>query len=266
MMLSYYDFAEVDENEHCRFDDKKRDRFIELAQYLLSLGYNINLAGYAESTCLDFAPHIEDLEIVKFLLAHGANPNSGSFIGDYPSPWILGRTVLGHTWDDLACEANSWQEILSTFLLRHGALPIPEGEPFPEGQLQKLIGDWKAKDQWDDSLVAGLSDADAALIHCAKYLFFYQVALIAQNGGNIDVRDSRGRNLLQIVLEDAGPIKSSPKYYQKDWAEMALMLLCGLKLKLSDAEIERAKETCRVRGYTEALDAITSVANRTEES
>ena len=259
MMLCYYDFAEADENGCWHFDDKNRDNFIELAQYLLSLGYNINISGYAESTCLDHAPHIEDLEIVKFLLTHGANPNLGSFIGDYPSCWILGRTVLAHTWDDLACESNSWQEKLSTFLLRHGALPVPEGEPLPDGELKKLSEAWKAKGQWDDSLVVGLSDADAALIHCAKHIFFYQIALIAQNGGNADVRDPRGRNLLQIMLEDAGPTESNPKYFQVNLAEMALMLLCGLKLKLSDAEIERAKEICRSKGYTEALDAISSV-------
>ena len=40
---------------------------------------------------------------------------------------------------------------------------------------------------------------------------------------------------------------------------MALMLLCGLKLKLSDAEIERAGAVCGERGFIEALDAIASV-------
>ena len=260
MMLSYYDFAEVDENESCRFDNKNHDKFIKLAQYLLSLGYNINLAGYAESTCLDDAPHIEDLEIVKFLLDNGADPNVGSFLGDFPSRWILGRTVLEHTWDDLICEADPWCEKLSTFLLQHGALPVPENEPLPKDELKNLIEDWKAKDQWDGPLVAGLSDADATLIHCAKHLFFYQMALIAQNGGNVNVQDSRGRNLLKIVLEDAKPTKSSPKYFQKDLSEMALMLICGLKLKLPDAEIEQAKAVCRERGYSEALDAIESVS------
>ena len=51
-----------------------------------------------------------------------------------------------------------------------------------------------------------------------------------------------------------------PKYFQSDLAEMALMLICGLKLKLTDAEIEQAKAVCREKGYSEALDAIESVS------
>ena len=261
-MMFRYASAAVDENGHCRFDNKNRDKFIELAEYLLSLGYNINLAGYADSTCLDAVPHVEDMDIAEFLLAHGANPNLGSFIGDFPSRWHLGRTVLDHIWEDLICGEDPWCEKLSTFLLRHGALPVPEGEPLPEDELEKIKDYWKEQGQWDDSLCSGLSNADAALmIHCAQNFAFSDMALVAQNGGNVNVRDPRGRNLLQIVLEDAGPTESSHKYFQKDLAEMSLMLLCGLKLQLSEAEIERAKETCRAKNYTEALDAISSVVD-----
>ena len=39
------------------------------------------------------------------------------------------------------------------------------------------------------------------------------------------------------------------------------MLLCGLKLQLSDKEMELAKQTCRDKGYARALEAIESVAN-----
>ena len=256
MMMAYFDLADVDEKEHCTFHDEDRGKFIELAQYLLSLGYNINISGYCGSTCLDDATLVDDLEIVKFLLDSGADPNVGSFIGDAGNIW--GTTVLARAWDMGAFRDWDFTD-LSNLLLRYGALPVT-GEERPEGhELDEWIEKLKDEDRWDDSLVAGLSAADAALIHCAKYLFFYQMALIAQNGGNIDVRDSRGRNLLRIVLEDAGPLKA--KYYQKDLAEMALMLLCGLKLKLPDAEIERAKETCRVRGYAEALEAISSVVD-----
>ena len=90
------------------------------------------------------------------------------------------------------------------------------------------------------------------------------MALIVQSGGNVNVRDLRGRNLLQLVLEEAEIHDSTQKCFQENLAEMALMLLCGLKLKLSDAESEQAKETCRARGYQEALDAISSVVDRKE--
>ena len=71
---------------------------------------------------------------------------------------------------------------------------------------------------------------------------------------------SRRRNLLQITLDDAELTEKDRKDFKEDLAEMALMLLCGLKLKLSKEEIEQAKATCWKKGYTEALDAITSAA------
>ena len=52
MMMNYCDLEDVDENGRRHFSNKNHDRFIDLAKYLLSLGYNINLAGYGEATCL----------------------------------------------------------------------------------------------------------------------------------------------------------------------------------------------------------------------
>ena len=242
---------------------KNHDKFIELAQYLLSLGYNINLAGYGNSTCLDNAPHIEDMELIKFLLDNGADPNVGSFIGDGGE--ILGRTVLEHVWEDEIVDKDYDFTPLAKLLLSYGALTGPDGEKLDENELDKLINEMKVENRWDDSLCSGLSKLESALINCAKFLYFYHVALIARNGGNIGVRDSRGRNLLQIVIEDAEPEKRNPKDYQNDLAEIILTLLCGLKLKLSKEEIEQAKATCREKGYTEALDAITSVTSKSRK-
>ena len=92
---------------------------------------------------------------------------------------------------------------------------------------------------------------------------FYYMALIVQSGGDVNVRDHWKRNLLQIVFEDAEYPPNDIKYLQADMTEMSLLLLCGLKLKLSEAEIEQAKETCRKKGYSEALDAIISVTGAT---
>ena len=256
MMMSYFDLAEGNENEHSSFHDEDRKKFIEFARYLLSLGYNIDISGYCTLTCLGYATLVDDLAIVKFLLDSGADPNVGSFIGDAGNVW--GTTVLARAWDMGAFGDWNFTE-LSNLLLRYGALPVTKEEQPKGGELNTRVEKLKAEGRWNSTHCAGLSELDSMLVNCARNVFFYYVALIAQNGGNIDVRDSLGRNLLQIMLEDAGPTESNPKYFQENLAEMALMLLCGLKLKLSDAEIEQAKETCRSKGHTEALDAISSV-------
>ena len=90
----------------------------------------------------------------------------------------------------------------------------------------------------------------------------YDIALVAQSGGNINLWDDMGRNLLQIALDEAQPDpKISAEYFQNHLMEMSLMLLCGLKLRLSDKEMEQAKQTCRRKGYARALEAIESVEN-----
>ena len=241
--------------------NKNYDKFIKIVRYLLSLGYNINISGYCDSTCLYNAPHVEDMGIIKFLLDNGADPNLGSYVGDF-GRWDMGITVLDHTWEDLSIEDSPWCEKLSLLLLRRGALPIPAGERFPEKELDEWIEKRKANKEWNDSICDGLSNPDAALVYCAQHMDFYNMALIAQNGGDVSVRDMQGRNLLQIVLDSAKPTPTD-RFHEQHLAEMLLMLLCGLKLKLSEAEIEQAKETCREKGYSEALDAIISVTGAT---
>jgi hypothetical protein len=84
--------------------------------------------------------------------------------------------------------------------------------------------------------------------------------LLSQSGGNKNLRDDLGRNLLQIALEDAKPdAKMSIETLKDQLAEMTLMLLCGLKLQLSETELDKAKQTCRLKGYSRALEAIEAV-------
>ena len=258
MTYSYQDLEYENEDGDPRKAQENRDKFIEIAQYLLSLGYNINLAAYGESTCLGDAFFIKDLSIVKFLLDHGADPNIGSYIGEEGSGG-LGETALGLTWGDYCTldEGEDYYE-LELLLLRYGALPVVAGKRLTPEELDDWIEGQKEKSRWDDSICTGQSKFDDALINCAKNMLFYYMALIAQSGGNVNVRDARGRNLLRIVLEEAEFTERNRKYLKMNLAEMALMLLCGLKLKLSDAEIEQAKELCRVRGFQESFDAISA--------
>lgn len=253
MMDNYYDLNDVDEKGHFRFDDKNYDAFLNITRYLLSLGYDINLAGYAAPGCLHAAPHVENMELIKFLLDNGADPNLGSFLGEF-SRWEMGITPLEHTWDDLSTEDSPWCEKLALVLLRYGALPVPAGERLTAEDLDQLIEEENIPEIYASCRAAGFSELDSALIYCADEFCFYHLALIAQNGGNVAVRDTRGRNLLQIALDNGS---SASKHRI---AEMSLMLLCGLKLKLTAAELELAKETCRAKGFDEALAAISSAA------
>jgi len=260
MMASYHDPDFEDAKKNGRFvpTHRNREKFMRIARYLLSLGYNVNISGYCSDTCLYDAPHVEDMEIVKFLLDNGADPNAGSYIGE-DEPY--GVTVLNHTWDDLDGWEEPWCEKLSLYLLRRGALPVPEGERLTEDDLDWRIEEMKEKNEWDDSLCAGLSKYDAALVNSAARPDFFRLARIARSGGNVQVKDAKGRNLLQIVLEEYCDVAPSDTRSQRELAELSLMLLCGLKLKLSETEIELAKETCRTRGFAEALEAISSVAD-----
>ena len=258
MMMSYYGNPF---GEQLPPDNGNHDNFIKIAQYLLSLGYNINLAGYDAGTCLNDAPHI-DMEIVKFLLDNGADPNVGSHIGDNGGE-ILGRTVLAHVWDDEIAHKEENFDDLERLLLSYGALPIPAGQRITPDELDDWIKEEREKKQWDDSICLGSSNFNDALLNCAGNMNFYYMALIAQSGGDVNVRDARGRSLLQITLDEAELTERNKSYFQIHLAEMALMLLCGLKLKLSAEEIEWTKATCREKGYTEALDAITSVVPST---
>ena len=242
-------------------DNSQHENLYKIAQYLLSLGYNLNLAGHCDSTPLFNTIYIKCPDVARFLLDNGADPNAPSFIGDeYP----LGETVLSAAWEDIEFSEEPRCLELPRILLLNGALPVPKGDTVDENYIGDWIEEQKEKGLWDDGLVESMTQFDAALVHAARRLLFWRVALFVQSGANIDLRDKRGRNLLQVVLEDARPNSQTPKeieYFKNNITEMSLMMLCGLKLKLSDAEIEQAKRTCKTKGYTETIEAISSIAN-----
>ena len=197
------------------------------------------------------ALYIKDLNIIKFLLDNGADPNIGSYIGE-EGPWNLGESSLEIVWGDY-CTLDAGENYydLELLLLKYGALPVCNGEKL---SMEKAI-------EWLEEYT---EIGAPSVFECAKGLFFYHLALLIQCGAGVNARDEKGRNLLQIALEDAYRGGDVWRFHN-DLAEMALMLLCGLKLKLSKEEIEQAKATCRENGYTEALDAITSVTSKSRK-
>ena len=227
------------------------DNYIKIANYLFSLGYNINIAGYGcdDYTTLLNLKYIHDLRIARFLLDNGADPNM---------PSCHGVATLDEIWieHDIYPASTSLNEI-SKILLIHGALPVTKDEKMDENELDEWIEKQVASGCWDKRLCGTMTKLDAALVHSALYLLFYDLARLAQSGGNINQRDERGRNILQIVLEEAHPyLNESISRFKDNLMEMTLMMLCGLKLKLSAAEVVYAKRTCKSKGYLEALEAI----------
>ena len=140
-------------------------------------------------------------------------------------------------------------------------MPVVKDETLED--LDEWIVQQETKGLWDQSLCQKMGKYDAALVHCVRHLCFCHLALLAQGGGNRNLRDEQGRNLLQIALEDACPqIPESLKGFtnaDNELMELTLLLLCGLKLQLSKAEMKQAKQTCRCKGYSEVLAAIESV-------
>ena len=237
-------------------DNHNYDNYIKIANYLLSLGYNINIEGYNNYTALYPLKFIDDLRIARFLLDNGADPNMPSCIGD--CAYGIGIATLHKIWieHDIYPESTSLNEI-SKILLLHGALPVTKDEKMDENELDEWIEKQVASGCWDKRLCGTMTKLDAALVHSALYLLFYDLARLAQSGGNINQRDERGRNILQIVLEEAHPyLNESISRFKDNLMEMTLMMLCGLKLKLSAAEVVYAKRTCKSKGYLEALEAI----------
>ena len=260
MTHRYHDLQYENEVGDSQKAEESRNKYIKIAQYLLSLGCNINLAGYSGTRCLGSALYIEDLSIIKFLLDNGADPNIGSYVVGEGS-WEEQESALEIVWGDYCALEGEDYYNLELLLLKYGALPVVAGRRVTPDEVDDWIKLQKEKDRWDDSVCLGLSKFDAALVNCAENMDFYYMALIAQSGGDVNLRDAKGRNLLQITFDEAELTERNRKYFKIDLAEMSLMLLCGLKLKLSAEEIEQAKATCREKGYTEALDAITSVVS-----
>ncbi len=267
MVDDYYEWEEEKREDDTYYypviDDRNYDRFVKVAEYLLSRGYNPNLAGYRDTTPLFLTKYHARLKVAKYLLDNGADPNIPSYIGDGGNPF--GESVLYGVWGEqyefpeYPELDNQYKELIRLLLLK-GALPTPLGEKWGNEELS----DWIAKNGIRNVSHCGkMTKFDMALVHCAGHLWFYDIALIAQSGGNINLRDDLGRNILQIALDEAQPNpKISVDFFQDRLMEMSLMLLSSLKLQLTDKETEQAKLTCRRKGYARALEAIEEVTER----
>ena len=270
MTYYYEDSTEEGDNGGIVENDRNYGKYIRIAEYLISLGYNVNLAGYCDGTPLYSTKYGQYLRIARFLLENGADPNEPSFIGD---EYGLGTMVLEGVWDSMHDEPWDSEYVyakenenlgkLAKILLSWGALPVSRNEKYAEDELDYWIEKRKEAGDWNTSHCEKLNKFDKALVNCARGLWFYKMALLAQNGGNINLKDDLGRNLLLIALEDAQPAsKENIVSFQDNLMEMTMMLLCGLKLQLNEAEFEQAKQICRDNGYAGVLEAIELVVNK----
>ena len=260
------DKSEKDTYYYPIIDDRNYDNFVKVADYLLSRGYNPNLSGYSGATPLLLTKYHARLKVAQYLLDKGADPNIPSYIGDGGN--TFGESVLYGVWEEQYeypeyPELDNQYKELIKLLLFNGALPTPLGEKWGKEEVDDWIEEQKIKGVWDVSHCSKMTKFDMALVHCARHLWRYDIALIAQSGGNVNLRDDLGRNLLQIALDEAQPDpKIHVDFFLDNLMEMSLILLCGLKLQLTDKETEQAKQTCRSKGYARALEAIEEVTKK----
>lgn len=223
------------------------DDYVQIADYLLSQGYNPNLAGYEACTALYATVYHPYLDIADFLLARGADPNAPSYLGDEWS--TTGETVLAKVWLEKSIYPESDYGKLARLLLRHGALPVtPDDRLDEEGWLHE-----QSTENPEGQKPVPYQDA---LLHSVRSLDFFGLVRLVNAGCDREFRDGRGRNLLQIVLEEVSVGTAKAKFLQKLLEEMCLLLLCGLGLNLSSEELEKARRTCAERGYVEALQEL----------
>ena len=106
---------------------------------------------------------------------------------------------------------------------------------------------------------------DNSLIISAQHLCSWGLQLARKHGGDLAVRDARGRSLLRIDLEDAKDVLSSRKERawtpgEFDYAEFVLVLFKSLAAPYADADKAMLEEFCAVRGYERMRNEIRNIA------
>ena len=81
MTANYHFWDKIDKDGYYILDNRNHDAYIKIAKYLLSQGCHMDLAGYDGRTALYETFYCDDLEIARFLLDNGADPNAPSYIG-----------------------------------------------------------------------------------------------------------------------------------------------------------------------------------------
>lgn len=231
---------------------KKAQEALEL---LLDRGYDLDFCGYDSTTPLYEATYSNDADMLEFLLAKGANPNVPSWISvdeelRIPYERLDEEKFIEGEYDD-----DGMLERMQYSLLRHGSLPCYDGDCGALGDLERVT-------KYDDpevmkrhpALISDETTPDNSLIISAQHLCSWGLQLARKHGGDLAVRDVRGRSLLQIALEDAKDILTSRKERawtpgEFDYAEFVLVLFKSLDAPYADADKAMLEEFCAAHGY-----------------
>ena len=96
--------------------------------FLLSQGVDVNLFGYGSGcTPLEFCWYNDDVVLLEYLLACGAEPNINSEIEDIVldsamNPWFVQSAILSGTYDELNVDGEAPELLkMEQLLLAHGA-------------------------------------------------------------------------------------------------------------------------------------------------
>jgi len=174
---------------------------------LLENGAKIDLCGGCDGNPLYTSHYFTDADLMRFLLDLGANPNVNCWLTDHGSEWYTASSVLDGVWSDQSCYGDSPQLTEKEhLLLEHGA--------------RLYINGLDAEKQWgkrDDPTDRDIADyiaqieakypaLDARLVIACSKLSVGGILNALSAGANIKLRDSQGRRLLSIAIEEGRTI------------------------------------------------------------
>lgn len=119
---------------------------LQIIEYLVNKGADVNFFGYGGRPVLGEAVLFCDVELVKFLLEHGANPNYNGYLYDIVHRWVFDYKSLPlhyaynlqyFTEDDIPAKAKE----IFDLLIQHGAEMFVEDIDKNNELVKKILND-----------------------------------------------------------------------------------------------------------------------------
>lgn len=232
-----------------------------LLRLLLDHGADLDLAGAGEYRALHFAIYCASW-MTELLLRLGADPNEPCGI-DKCGYDIDIQTPMDAVWDEQSYCSFNGHVPDDRFVPDSGKM---ERILFRYGGGEFFMRDERAQDILDEIEVPSIdsvkTDPTACiqrkLLEATANLAFLGVFAAVRFGAQITGKDHRGRNLVQIALEDSKTRKQGwadrePNEYSKLLTNFVLFLLGYMRLPMETEDWRRLAETCRRLGETDLL-------------
>jgi len=107
-----------EEREHIKQTNFEKSK--EIVKYLVGKGADIDLYGYSGMSPLACAYYEHSVEMIKFLLELGADPNTNCYLTDGSHNWGYSSTILACINDDLAEEYDDNEQEIERIIENAG--------------------------------------------------------------------------------------------------------------------------------------------------